>query len=151
MSKIEIEWKKFDRQLPEIISEKHYNNIKYKGGPIQDVNLNFLKILKWEIFLFVLGLISVIILTNNLVRIDSIGEIIFALLAIVAVFPTITLIISLISFIGDYMIFKKELKKLKAAVTKSDSYAEFCSMMAETSKSYVMHLARLKNEGKLIQ
>ena len=145
MPKITIEWKKFDRQLPKIISEEHYNNIKYKGKPMQDAILNFLKILKWEILFVVIGVISVLILANNLVRIDSIGEMIFALLALVAVFPAITLIISLISFIGDYMIFKEELKKLKAAVSKSNSYTEFCSIMAETSESYVMHLARLKN------
>jgi hypothetical protein len=151
MPKIKIEWKKFDRQFPKVISEEHYNNVKYKGNPIQEVNLNFLKILKWEIFLVVVGVISVLILANNLVRIDSIGEIIFAVLALVAVFPAITLIISLISFIGDYMIFKEELKKLKAAVRKSNSYTEFCSIMAETSKSYVMHLARLKNEDKFVQ
>lgn len=151
MPKIKIEWKKFDRQLPKIISEEHYNNIKYKGKRIQDTNLNFFKILKWEIFLVVLGVISVLILANNLVRIDSIGEFIFAVLALVAVFPAITLILSLISFIGDYMIFKEELKKLKAAISKSNSYTEFCSIMAETSKSYVMHLARLKNEDKFVQ
>jgi len=150
MPKIKIEWIKFDRYLPKIISEEDYNNIKYKGKAIQHANLNFLKILKWEIFLVVVGVISVLILANNLVRIGSIGEIIFAVLALVAVFPTITLIISLISFIGDYMIFKEEFKKLKAAISKSNSYTEFCSIMAETSKSYVMHLARLKNENKFV-
>jgi hypothetical protein len=148
MPKITIEWKKFDRQLPKIISEEHYNNIKYKRKPMQHAKLNFLKILKCEILFVVIGVISVLILANNLVRIDSIGEMIFALLALVAVFPAITLVISLISFIGDYMIFKEELKKLKAAVSKSNSYTEFCSIMAETSESYVMHLARLKNEDK---
>lgn len=151
MAKITIQWKKFDRQLPKVISEEDYNNIKYKGKPIQDTNLNFFKILKWEIFLVVLGVISVLILANNLITIDSTGEFIFAVLALIAVFSAITLIISLISFIGDYMIFKEELKKLKAAVSTSNSYIEFCSIMAETSKSYVMHLARLKTEDKFVQ
>lgn len=142
MPTITIEWRKFDRKLPEIISEEYYENIKYNKAEIPKVTFNYIKVFKKELLFVLAGLLSGLGLATPLGN-SVILEVLFFVFILSGLYQLISLIISSTSFISDYFIVKDEIKKIETAISNSNSYHEFCSLMAKTNKSYVMHLARL--------
>lgn len=142
MPTITIEWKKFDRKLPEIISEEYYENIKYNKAEFPKVTFNYIKVFKKELLFILAGILSGIGLATSWGNGLVLGGL-FLLFLLSGFYQLISLIISSTSFISDYFIVKDEIKKIETAISNSNSYHEFCSLMAKTNKSYVMYLARL--------
>ncbi len=144
MAQIEIEWKKFDRRLPDIITKQRYNLIKHDNLPIMEVKLSFFRIFKRELLLILLGIISGLSLYKWTGLNEVIGLVCIIFL-IAGFFEAISLIISSISFFGDYITTREEIKKLQSAISNSNSYEDFCIIMSKTNQPYIMHLSRINN------